>query len=357
MTTDTTITVHGRRYTLTPHKTGWRIRSRALGNEIDLTFPERSLAQAKRDATAHFAAELVVPKRNASTLEDLVTCYKGMPKRAGDAASTVNIYRLRGIVRTVHKRELDRVPVSAVGPDLWSRYMASKLGGKLDLSRRRAGNEAINSAVRCAASLFIPKLRPNYKSAGIEVPDDATVIQWLPRMVLPRPAADDAALLKALPTASPIVRLTASLARFAGLRQDEIANAMRSWVVVKDGAVSIELRDRPEQDWTSKTGQMYRALVIDSAFADELVAMPHGYLIETPNGMTRSHWFKHYPQRWISKFTGTAGKPLHRLRGLYADAVASLTQDAIAARLAGVKAASSNLGHTNTQTTQRSYLS
>lgn len=52
-----------------------------------------------------------------------------------------------------------------------------------------------------------------------------------------------------------------------------------------------------------------------------------------------------------------AKKPLHRLRGLYADEVARLTQDAVAARLAGVKAAASALGHTNTATTERSYLS
>lgn len=41
----------------------------------------------------------------------------------------------------------------------------------------------------------------------------------------------------------------------------------------------------------------------------------------------------------------------------YADEVAKLTQDAVAARLAGVKAAASALGHTNTATTQNSYLS
>ena len=59
----------------------------------------------------------------------------------------------------------------------------------------------------------------------------------------------------------------------------------------------------------------------------------------------------------IKPFTGTAGMPLHRRRGLYADDVKKLTQDAVAAHLAGVKAASQNLGHTNTATTEKSYLS
>ena len=52
-----------------------------------------------------------------------------------------------------------------------------------------------------------------------------------------------------------------------------------------------------------------------------------------------------------------ARKPLHRLRGLYADELARLTADAVAARLAGVRAASESLGHTTTATTERHYLS
>lgn len=59
----------------------------------------------------------------------------------------------------------------------------------------------------------------------------------------------------------------------------------------------------------------------------------------------------------MKKFTGTAKMPLHRLRGLYADDVKKLTEDATAAHLAGVKAAADALGHTNTQTTVQSYLS
>lgn len=77
----------------------------------------------------------------------------------------------------------------------------------------------------------------------------------------------------------------------------------------------------------------------------------------TPVEGIRYRWFERVPQEWLRKFTGTAKKPLHRLRGLYADEVAKLTQDAVAARLAGVKAASQALGHTNTATTQNSYLS
>jgi hypothetical protein len=62
------------------------------------------------------------------------------------------------------------------------------------------------------------------------------------------------------------------------------------------------------------------------------------------------------PQAWARPFVGDVIKPLHRLRGAYADAVAALTADAVTARLAGVKAAQEALGHTTSETTERHYL-
>lgn len=61
-------------------------------------------------------------------------------------------------------------------------------------------------------------------------------------------------------------------------------------------------------------------------------------------------------QRWLKQHGITAHKPLHRLRGLYADDVARVTADAVAARLAGVSAAQAALGHTSSDTTERHYL-
>jgi hypothetical protein len=52
----------------------------------------------------------------------------------------------------------------------------------------------------------------------------------------------------------------------------------------------------------------------------------------------------------------TARKPLHRLRGLYADEVAKITVDAVTARLAAIKAAQEALGHTTSKTTEGHYL-
>jgi hypothetical protein len=71
----------------------------------------------------------------------------------------------------------------------------------------------------------------------------------------------------------------------------------------------------------------------------------------------RTHWFQTYPQDWLRPFMGKERKPLHRLRGLYADEVFKVTEMARAAYLAGLEAARDALGHTSTDTTRNSYLS
>ena len=76
----------------------------------------------------------------------------------------------------------------------------------------------------------------------------------------------------------------------------------------------------------------------------------------SPGTVERSRWFEREPQKWLHAHGVGALKPLHRLRGLYADNVATLTRDAIAARLAGVRAAQEALGHTSSATTEAHYL-
>ena len=345
-------------YTLTPHAGGWRLRSRARGARIDLVFPSCSITAAKRQALAHFEGETkVLAKGDKATLEEVIAIYKQMPKKAGSKAAYINECRLRAVVRLARGRELSQVIVSEVTPQLWLDFMAKKLGGRIDLATRRPGNAAINSAVRCAASIFIERLRPGYRSLGVIVPQDATNIQWLQTMKLPKPKALASFVSPPIDHGSKAMRRTVGLARFAGMRQQEISACGRSWIVEDKTGVYVEMRDRPEEGWTSKTGEIYRSLIVNDSFAAELLALPEGPIIETPSGMSREHWFKHYPQEWLKPFTGTAKKPLHRLRGLYADDVKRITEQAVAAHLAGVKAASEALGHTGTAVTQASYLS
>jgi hypothetical protein len=183
------------------------------------------------------------------------------------------------------------------------------------------------------------------------------VIQWLQEVKTPKPKAQDAELIKAWQKTKGPLWWTIGLARFAGLRQKEIAACQRDWIIEEGEAVYVEMRDRPEQNWYSKTGEIYRALIINADFARTLLKLKSGQIVGHTNGIQRAYWFEHVPQKWLKPFTGVARMPLHRLRGLYADDIKNLTQDAVAARLAGVKAASEALGHTTTQTTQESYLS
>ena len=365
-----TVTWQQRSYTLTPHRDGWRIRSRQRGNEIDWQFPACSASKARELALARFdeAAPTRV-SRGVATLEDVVKAYAEIPKRAGEVSAYNNVTRLRAVVKLATGKSLERVLVTAVGPGLWNAFFAAKLGGKLDLATRRPGNAASNSAVRSASSIFIPRLRPLYKERGIEIPDDATSIQWLPEMKVVKAEAkiNDLEIAWSKIKDGPLL-FTIGLARYAGLRQQEISACRRNWIVQDGSAVFVEMRDRPEERFLSKTGEIYRALVTHEGFAAALLSRGEGCIVDVPLYSTpgaesrnittnRLHWFQHYPQQFLRPFMGGDRKPLHRLRGIYADEVKRLTQDAVAAHLAGVKAASQALGHTNTQTTERSYLS
>lgn len=175
------------RYRLTKFRDGWRVRSRARGDEFDWQFPACSLAVAKRLAIQRFDRSRERPtRRGAATLEDVVKAYIDMPKKVGRETACNNACCLRSVVRLALGKELDRVLVSEAGPRLWNAYMAARQGGKLDLSIRRPEHLRINAAVRGAASLFIPRLRPGYAERGIEIPADATLIQWFQEVRAPQ---------------------------------------------------------------------------------------------------------------------------------------------------------------------------
>lgn len=346
----------GRRFPLFLEARGWRLRSRSAKWPIDvmlgsgpLKWAESKARQILRDG----ALEKSKPCRG--TLEELVTCYRSLPKRAGEAAASIAVCRLRSCVRLVLGRELDEVKVEEVNAAFWLRYTAKRQGREIaDLATRRVDATAINAAMRQAASIFIPRLRPSFASAGFTIRDDATVIQWLPTIQTDKPAVNDKMVTAWRALERGPMWLAVGLARFAGLRRDEIEHATAAWLTREGAAVYVQLRDRPEEGWLSKTGRRYRALVIDPELAEFLTACPPGYLVQPP-AEDRHKWFERVPQEWLRKFT-TARQPLHRMRGLYADDVARLTADAITARLGGVKAASEALGHTSTATTSKHYL-
>jgi hypothetical protein len=357
----------GRSFTLTLSRGKWRLRCRAEGRQVDFSTKTGSVQAAVREAKKHLEGHLIQNKLTPAAIScaDILTAYNSFPKRASDASAKINGYRWKALVREVTGKELENVPFRNFSRDWWDSYMAKKLGGKLDLSTRRPGNSAINSAVRCAAALFIPRLRPLYKKQGIEIPEDATVIQWLPEMKLPRSAVSSSLLLawRRLRKTDRAMWLTIGLARCAGLRRDEIEHITRAWIVQDKGNVWVEIRDRPEEGYLNKTGESYRALVLSPTLAQALVESPPGLIVQpdlrggTGKAIERHRWFERFPQRWLKAFVGNAPKPLHRLRGLYLDNVKKRTESAFLARQAGIKAAADAAGHTTTRTTVKHYLS
>lgn len=336
---------------------GWRIRSRSEHMPVDVVLghgPE-SWARKKAREVLESGSYKREPKAKG-TLEELVAVYEAMPKRAGKAASKIAVYRLTSCVRLVLARELADVKLSEINAAFWLDYIAKRQGLEVaDLATRRVINTAINSAMRCAASIFIPRLRPAFAAHGLIVSPEATVIQWAPTIHSDKPEVTDEMMDAWRELEHGPLWIALGLARFAGLRRDEIEHATDAWVQIAGSAVYVVLQDRPDEGWLSKTGRKYRAVVIDPEFAEFLCGCGVGYLVQPPV-IDRSKWFALAPQKWMRAFT-TARQPLHRLRGLYADDVARLTADAITARLGGVQAASEALGHTSTKTTTRHYLS
>jgi hypothetical protein len=355
------VTHDGRRYPIVKEASGtWRMRSRAATHAIDVGLGTTDLREAKRVALGILQDERAERRpRGAETVQDAIAVYLKMPKRCSKVAAEHNVGRLRKMLLVTWGKKPDEVKLHEIGPKLWKDFMKLRQGGTLDLSTRRPENAAINSAVRQACSLFIESLRPVYKEHGMTVPPDATTVQWLPMIKAPPPTADVRNLdinIHALKLVASDLYFCIGLARWAGLRRNEIKHCARHWIIEDRGQVYIELHDRPAEGYLTKTGQIYRAMVTNEAFAADLLALPDGMLAVNPATTDRDGWFECEPQDWVRPYTGTAKKPLHRLRGLYADEVKRITEEAVAARQEAIKAASSNLGHTTTTTTENHYL-
>jgi integrase len=285
--------------------------------------------------------------------------YLDTPKRVSERAARSNVSRLRTIVGVALGKNLSEASAVSVGPSLWADYFRAALkqyDRKLDYTTRAAENIRLNAAVRAARSLFLQKYAKAYAEHWIYLNADASDVTLLPEPWLPRSEADDAALLKVWPTwrkSDPALWLAVGLARFAGLRRDEIRHCRRGWIEEREGAVVVSMRDRPDEKWQTKTGRPYRALVLNEDLAALLLASPADTVF-LPDATDK--WFAVYVCPILRPFTGTANKPLHRLRGLYADQLTRETEAAILAKRAGLAAAQEGLGHTTARTTEKHYL-
>lgn len=356
-----TIVWEGRPIPMLLEPRGWRARKRSAALSVDVTAPTRDLALAKkliRDELDRRKAAPPTARRSkpVGTLRALCDAYLAAPKRCSAAVAEANVARLATIVRATWGKELAEAPLADL-PGLWPAYVAKRQGLQVpDYNTRRACNAGINSAMRLARSILIDSLRPAYAAAGIVLPPESANVMWTAELHSVRPAASDADMIsawRALPVASSLWWVI-GLARFAGLRRSEILAARGKWMVERGGLMSVELRDRPEDGYWTKTGRPYSALVMDPDLASALSGLaPDAMVLAEPEA---GRWIEREPQEWLKAYVGAARLPLHRLRGLYADHVRQETEQAILARQAAIKAASLALGHSSTAVTEKSYL-
>jgi hypothetical protein len=349
----------GRRIPLVRERTGtWRLRSRGKKFSIDCGLGTSDLAEARRIAREKLESGLAAKERTKGTLEDIAQLYTAAPKKASTRVARKNVGRLRALVELALGKTLDAVRVTDLSA-LWPAYVAKRQGRKdgPDYNTRRAINRGINAAMRQAASIFLRRLRPYYQTHGVTLPADAVNITWLPVPAASMCEADDAGLLKAWAALADTDRdlwTVIGLARFAGLRQREILHCRGKWIAKRGEAVYVALQDREGDEFFTKTGRRYSALILHPALAEYLLTVSaEASVIARP---APDKWLSSAPQEWLRKFTGSSRAPLHRLRGLYADQLKRETEIAMAARLAGIKKASENLGHTTTATTTAHYL-
>lgn len=359
-----TLIFDGRKYSLTFEAGAYRLRCRSKTRPVDYRTGQHNLSDAKRVAREwleRHANSPVHSRKGGGTLEAVVALYKTLPKRAADRSALINISRLRGICRVALGKELKDVTCREVHHELWEKYQRAALakhGRAFNYSTRYRENVPINSALNAARSLFTRPLIAKYRNAGLDVREDAALCTRLPQPYVVPTKVDDAELCRliaALPRDA--LWLTLSIARYGGLRCEEIAAMRGKWIEEKNGMAAIWLCDRPEDGWWTKTGKKpYHALIIEAELSEHLLKNRDADYVVDPGG-DRHLFFKREPQSWLKRHGVTARKPLHRLRGLYADHLARLTENAITARLAGVEAARKALGHTDSKMTEKHYLS
>lgn len=367
-----TITVKGREFQLLkdPKSGRWRLRKRTKEITVDKSLGTSDLSEARKWGRA-MAEELLGNAfrlvTGGHTLEEVAQAYLSFPKSVRPYVAEANVERLRVIVDRTYGKQLSEVTARSVTYRIWEDYAAFRHGGKLDLSTPRRENIGITSAIRSAASLFARPLDCRYESAGIRL--DFANLRRVPSLPIlkarkqPLPEGTLDALLAAwreLKETDVLMFTTIGLAIHAGLRSSEIQAATRSWIVTEGSNVRVIVKDRPEEGFFAKGGTKEDAwlagIVLDDEFAEHLLGL-QGRLVDI--GDQSADWFfGHKVNAWVRQFIPKEldGKGLHRLRGLYADAIKLRFESQILASRAGIDAARLALNHNTAAVTLQHYL-
>jgi hypothetical protein len=339
---------------------GWRLRKRSIHLSVDYSTGILARAPARKAALKWLEEQREGKvKLSTTNLESLVQFYLTMPRRASNSTAHNNITHLRAICRMALGRELKSIHVHEVRPSLWQEFQRKKCGGVLDLSTRRRNHVSINTAVRSAASIFKATLRPAFRRAGFHVPDDATEIEWLQELKRPPVEFDETKLLEAwaaLPRGP--LWMALGLARFAGLRKEEINACCGGWLAERRGRWGIVVCDRPDEGFLCKTGEPRFSVILNAEVLKAMKKCKKDDYVVDLDPSERDFWFRGTPQTWLRTYLGprsAVAMPLHRLRGLYVDAVKALAETRLQEE--AIKEASLAAGHTGTATTKAHYLS
>lgn len=363
------VIVGGVRYSLLqdPRSKVWRVRKRTKDINVDVSLGVVQLKDAEEAARKLLGKDQEKRTRlrsGGATFTEIANAYKKMPKRCSADVADANVDRWEKIVEVAWGKSMDDLRSSQLTGRLWEDYAAVRQGGKLDLSTRRHENRGINAAIRMAVSIFHKGLEEGYRRAGVMLDFEAIRrVQWLPIIPSKLPVLVQEArtsLMEALPalkTSNLPMWRAVMIARFAGLRSNEISAARKSWLAQNAaGAWCFEVRDRPEENWWHKTGEDYRAPILSAELVEDLLALPDGDGHLVPVKGSRDHFFKRQCNNWLRQFIPRPNKGMHRLRALYAEALKDATANAVLAQQAGIEAAQKALGHTTSTTTKNSYL-
>lgn len=375
MNTDT-ITVKGREFTLLKDaKSGnWRIRKRTEDCWLDKTTGISELGEARKMARIIIERHLNENYRILTgnhTLEEVAQAYLSFPKAVRPYVAEANVARLRQIVRDTYDLKLSDVIAKNITYRLWEDYAAFRHGGKLDLSTPRRENIGITSAMRSACSLFAKKLDRRYEEAGIRL--DFANLRTVPSLPIlkvrrqPLPENTLPAILAAwrdLRDTDTNLYFTIGLALHAGLRSSEIDAATTAWIEQSGANVKVVVKDRPDEGFYAKGGtkddSWLAGLVLDDQFAFDLLELKEsGYAnIINLRPESREWFFGHTVNAWVRQFIPKEldRKGLHRLRGMYADAIKLKFEAQILASRAGIDAARLALNHNTAAVTLQHYL-
>lgn len=199
-------------------------------------------------------------KRACATVGQVLDAYEAITRQRGaprPATVTANVAALERVVRISTASDSPRsVPLDMLTARSLVRYGDAVMGDDPTESARRSAV----STVRQARSVFSADLLTEYRSRGLAIPDmqdwmskrvaTAKPVQWEPWT--PQECEQAAAAQREVEKIGGGLEAAWILAYHCALRASEIAACRWTWFAEKNGAYTLEVKDRPAEGWKCK---------------------------------------------------------------------------------------------------------